>query len=82
MPVVWKDAVLHQQGEAPEDQHDAGLWRWAKPMTRVEWPKFNGLIALHIFGEIMKVVRPSINFDSLQGNEKIEMDDGSETFGK
>ena len=29
VPVAWKDAVLHQKGESPEDLQGVGPWRWA-----------------------------------------------------
>ena len=39
MPVVWKDAVLHQHGEAPEELQSVGPRRWTKALTGPEWSK-------------------------------------------
>ena len=36
---MWKDAVLHQHDDAPEDLQGVGPRRWAKPLTEVEWSK-------------------------------------------
>ena len=36
VPFVWKDAVLHQYGEASENLQGVGPWGWTKVLTEPE----------------------------------------------